>query len=164
MTYILTFCVKKSSFICLKLNSYCFYQAAPILVLRILFGSCLKHCHLEFCKHQSYLLSLCSPSWSVPGFLVSPCKAAALLLLAFELTSNIAMSSLTCRDQSNTLFRMWALLSFVWHQKDTFVLFSIFFPISCWLFWLPLHAELMISVKCWWTQHLFPELQLLPLR
>lgn len=68
------------------------------------------------------------------------------------------------RPEQHTLFRVWALLSFIWHQNDTFALFSIFFPIPCWLFWLSWHTDLMISVNCWWTQCLFPELQLLLLR
>lgn len=38
------------------------------------------------------------------------------------------------RPEQHTLLRIWAFLGFIWHQNDIFVLFSIFFLISCWLF------------------------------
>lgn len=99
--------------------------------------------------------------------LYSLCNIAALLFLLHQLISNIAISSLTCRDQSNAPFRIWAPLGFIWHKNDTFILVPIFFQISFLLSWLPLHTNLsglMISVNCEWSQWLCLELQLLLLQ
>lgn len=42
------------------------------------------------------------------------------------------------------LFRIWVLPCFKWQQNNAFCL-SIFFLISCWIFCLPLHTELVTS-------------------
>lgn len=59
--------------------------------------------------------------------LVSLCNIA-VLFLAHQLISTIAISSLTCRDQSNTPFGLWTdTCWFIWHKNYTFVLVPIFF-------------------------------------
>lgn len=66
--------------------------------------------------------------------LVCLCNIAASLFLVHQLISNIAISSLTCRDQSNTLFRIWAPLDSILHKNYEYILVPIFFQISFWLF------------------------------